>query len=71
MPGARLQETGALPEFVDNWGPAIASGVAFRLNGNAAEWNLVTEARRAETSGDQNLTWSFNTQSAGCNSMRN
>ena len=38
--------------------------MAFRLNGNAAEWNLVTRARRAETSGDQNVTWSFNAQTA-------
>ena len=38
--------------------------MAFRLNGNAAEWNLVTRARRAETSGDQNVAWSFNAQTA-------
>ena len=65
MPGARLQETGAVPEFINNWGASDAPPeMAFRLNGNAAEWSLITRARRAETSGDQNVTWSFNAQTA-------
>ena len=65
MPGARLQETGAVPEFINNWGGGDPPPeMAFRLNGNAAEWNLITRARRAETSGDQNVTWSFNAQTA-------
>ena len=38
--------------------------MAFRLDGNAAEWSLITRARRAETSGDQNVSWSFNAQTA-------
>jgi len=65
MPGTRLQETGAIREFIDNWGASNSSpDLAFRLNGNAAEWSLTTRARRIETSGDQNTTWSFNAQSA-------
>ena len=79
MPGVRLQETGAVLEFINNWGagdprpatqgvpqsPAAPSpDLAFRLDGNAAEWSLITCARRAETSGDQNVSWSFNAQTA-------
>ena len=79
MPGVRLQETGAVLEFINNWGagdprpatqgvpqsPAAPSpDLAFRLDGNAAEWSLITRARRAETSGDQNVSWSFNAQTA-------
>jgi hypothetical protein len=65
MPGARLQETGAVLEFLNNWGASDTSPeMAFRLNGNAGEWSLITRARRAETSGDQNVSWSFNAQTA-------
>jgi len=65
MPATRLQETGAVLEFINNWGASdTPPEMAFRLNGNAAEWNLITRARRAETSGDQNVTWSFNAQTA-------
>jgi len=65
LPGAKIQETGAVREFIDNWGAGDPPPeMAFRLNGNAAEWSLVTRARRAETSGDQNVTWSFSAQSA-------
>ena len=54
-----------MPEFMNHWGGGDAPPeMAFPLNGNAAEWNLVTRVRRAETSGDQNVTWCFNTQAA-------
>jgi len=59
----RLQETGAVLEFISNWGAGdLPPEIAFRLNGNATEWNLITRARRTETSGDQNMTWSFSAQ---------
>ena len=69
---ARLHETGAVPEFIGNWGAADPPPeMAFRLNGNDAEWNLTTRARRIETSGDQNAIWSFNARARKCNSTRN
>lgn len=50
---------------MNNWGASNSTpDLAFRLNGNAGEWNLVTHARRVVTSGDQNVTWSFNAQTA-------
>ncbi len=65
MSGARLQETAAVPEFIANWGESHSPpDLAFRLNGNAAEWNLITRPRRTETSGDQNAIWSFDAQTA-------
>ncbi len=55
----------AVPEFIDHWGTSDSPPeMAFRLNGNAAEWSLVTRARRAETSGEQHVNWSFNAQTA-------
>ena len=36
--------------------------MAFRLNDGEAEWSLLTRARQAETSGEQNVNWSFNSR---------
>ena len=82
LAGARVQETGAVAEFVASWGtgdpqadhdheymvpdmvPAPAPDLAFRLNGNAVDWGLTTHARKIETSGDQNVSWSFDAEHA-------
>ena len=71
VPGGRgtrysgSQETAAVPEFLAGWGGGPSPPeLAFRLNGNAADWNLVSRVRRAETSANQNATWSFNGQTA-------
>jgi hypothetical protein len=65
MPGSRLQETGAVPEFLANWGASeTPPDLAYRLNGNAADWSLTTRTRRAETSCDQTVTWSFRANAA-------
>jgi hypothetical protein len=63
--GARPRETGAVSEFINDWGGGDSTpGMAFRLNENVAEWGLVTQARQARTSGDQNARWSFNARTA-------
>jgi hypothetical protein len=65
MPAGRLQEAGAVLEFLGSWGSSAAPPeLAYRLNGNAAEWNLSTRVRRAETFGEQNVTWIFAAQAA-------
>jgi hypothetical protein len=65
MRGARLQESGAVLEFMGNWGSSdTPPELAYRLNGNAAEWNLATRPRRAETFGDQSATWILRTHAA-------
>jgi hypothetical protein len=65
VPGARLHETGVLPEFISNWGGSdTPPESAFRLNDSAADWTLTTRPRRIETAGDQHVTWSFSAQSA-------
>jgi hypothetical protein len=59
-PAARSQETGTVAEFMLHWGLSKSlPDMAFRLNGNAADWSLTTRARRSETTGDQTVTWSF------------
>jgi hypothetical protein len=65
-PGARLQEMGVVPEFISNWGAtdvSVSPDLAFRLNGNAADWSVTTRLRRAAASGDANVTWTFGGQS--------
>ena len=65
LPPTYPPEAGAVTEFVNRWGPSDRPpDLAFHLNGNAAEWNLVTVPRRAEISGDESLACGFSTQSA-------
>ena len=65
LPAARPPDAGPVAEFVNRWGPSDRPpDLAFHLNGNAAEWNLVTAPRRAEISGDESLACSFSAQSA-------
>ncbi len=52
-------------EFVSSWGAvAAAPNLAFRLNGDAADWSMTTRLRRAETTGDQTVSWSFDADCA-------
>ena len=65
LPGPRSQESGAVDDFVRRWGANDAPPeLAFRLDGAAADWNLLARLRRPETSGDQAVKWIFHAQTA-------
>jgi hypothetical protein len=63
--GSRVTDAVATLEFMRNWGTGeTAPDAAFRLNGNAADWSMTTHVRKAETSSDQRVIWSFDSEEA-------
>ncbi len=63
--GGRASDVGAVQEFMRNWGSGEAApDLAIRLNGNAADWSMTTHLRKVETSSDQTVVWSFDSDGA-------
>ena len=63
--GGRAPEAGAVQEFMRNWGNGeSAPDLAIGLNGDSADWTMTTHLRKAETSSDQTVLWSFDSDDA-------